>query len=230
MNTITDIQKWPDGAVVEAVTGKVTRSYDYKNVTTAYGEKTVQNAEFQDSGGNKVRLTVWGHPDLKPLEGKEVILHSSAGRDGKKTGVSVKLGTYKDKPTFELKVGKAGQFQTVEVYARQNGDVGVGSASPSNGVKTDSSTIVGVAGRTIHGATVGAAINNACANLTARGEDLDPKKVYVVASELVKVALHMEAGNLYTPKTPEQKKQEQVEADHEKLANVSQGPDEDVPF
>lgn len=228
MNTITDIQKWPDGAVVEAVTGRVAKSYDYKNITTKYGEKTVQNAEFQDAGGNKIRLTVWEHPDLKALEGKEVVLHSSRGRDGKPKGVSVKLGSYKDKPTFELSVGKDGQFQIVEVYAQQNPNVAVVPPGAPNAVKSDSSQCCGASSKTIHGATVGAAINNACANLTARGEDLDPKKVYVIASELVKVALHMESGNLYAPKSAE-KKTEPV-ADKPTEPAQATPLDEDVPY
>ncbi len=47
-----------------------------------------------------------------------------------------------------------------------------------------------------HGATVGMAINCACANLTARGEFLDPEAVTQIASDLLRVAAWLEAGNL----------------------------------
>ena len=41
-----------------------------------------------------------------------------------------------------------------------------------------------------------AAINCACANLTARGEDMDGKAVAQIASDLLRVAAWLEAGNL----------------------------------
>lgn len=47
-----------------------------------------------------------------------------------------------------------------------------------------------------HGATVGMAINCACANLTARGEFLDAEAVTQIASDLLRVAAWLEAGNL----------------------------------
>jgi hypothetical protein len=211
----------------------------------------VQNAEFKDSAGNKIRFSAWEHPDLKPLEGKEVILHSSKMGNGKFGGVSVKHSSYVTKKpcviggkaykqdetvlSIELSVSKAGQFQLVEVYQQQNPKAVVSSDQAAAPVTEYSSgnpvAIAGATGlRPIHGATVGAAINNVCDNLTARGEELDPKKIYVVASGLVKLALHMESGHLYTPKTPEQEKQERVDADHEKLANVSKEPVDEVPF
>jgi len=50
------------------------------------------------------------------------------------------------------------------------------------------------------GARVGMALNNACANLTARGEALDPLAVTQMASDLLRIAEWLEAGNLM-PKT-----------------------------
>lgn len=47
-----------------------------------------------------------------------------------------------------------------------------------------------------HGATVGMAINCACGNLTARGEFLDAEAVTQIASDLLRVAAWLEAGNL----------------------------------
>jgi hypothetical protein len=45
-------------------------------------------------------------------------------------------------------------------------------------------------------ATVGMAMNCACASLTAQGEWLDPEKVTQIASDLLRVAAWLEAGNL----------------------------------
>ncbi len=233
MNSIQTVKTWPNDAVVEAIEGKIAKVYEVKTVGTANGPKTIQNAELQDASGNKIRLAVWEHPDLKPLEGKDIALHSTRGGTGKFGGVKVVHGSYVAKkdgnghkagdsiPTLELSVSKSGAFQLIEVYRANTGttapapaQAGVPLAEPA-GVPTRQASI--------HGATVGAAINNACANLTARGEDLDPKKVYIIASALVKVALHMESGKLHEPKTKEQES-------HDKLANVSDKPDEEAPF
>lgn len=47
-----------------------------------------------------------------------------------------------------------------------------------------------------HGATVGMAINCACANLTERGCELDAEEVTQIASDLLRVAAWLEAGHL----------------------------------
>lgn len=57
-----------------------------------------------------------------------------------------------------------------------------------------------------HGATVGMAINCACANLTARGEMLEPHEVACIASDLLRVAAWLEAGNL-EPKRAERERE-----------------------
>ena len=211
MNSITQIKDWPTDAIVEAIQGRVEKTYERRTGLGKEGKATVQNAEFVDSGGNKIRLAVWDHPDLKPIEGKEVVLHSAKGGNGKFGGVAVKHGSFVAKkdgkdykagdtvPTVELSVSRLGQFQLVEVYKQGNPNSGASASSPSAGTQPASDAVKSK-GMGIHGATVGEAINNACYHLTHLGHDLDPKRVYVLASGLVKVALHMEAGHLHTPK------------------------------
>ncbi len=50
--------------------------------------------------------------------------------------------------------------------------------------------------RTPMGPTVGMAINNACANITAQGRPLDPAEVFEIASDLLRLSYHLEEGNL----------------------------------
>lgn len=51
------------------------------------------------------------------------------------------------------------------------------------------------------GQTVGMAINNACQSLTAQGLTLEPKRITEIASDILRVAKWLEAGNLI-PKAP----------------------------
>lgn len=50
--------------------------------------------------------------------------------------------------------------------------------------------------RTPMGQTVGMALNNACANLTARQQPLDPKEVAAIASDILRLSYWLEEGNL----------------------------------
>lgn len=214
MNYIETVKSWPSDAVVEAIQGKVVKVYDYRTGVGKEGKGTVQNAEFQDGKGDKIKVSVWDHPDLTPLEGKEIVLHSSRGGNNKFGGVAVKHGSYVAKKdglnhktgdrvaTIELSVSRLGQFHTVELYGQNNSNSGVSSPTPapdpqpaSNGLKTQGNGL-----KPIHGASVGMGINQACTYLISKGEELDPKKVYQIASGLVKVAQHMESGHLYEPK------------------------------
>lgn len=113
--TIPEILHMPDKTLVVEVQGTITAVYERRDNPTATA-KSVQNAELQDSAGNKIRLSAWDHPDLTPLKGKEVMLHSNRNRSGQLKGVAVRAGTFKGKPTVELTVGRDGTFQLIEVY------------------------------------------------------------------------------------------------------------------
>src|SRR4051794_2687484 len=94
MNDFSAIKTWPNDAVIEAVRGKLSKVYEHKTIQGKDGPNTVQNAELVNAGSEKLRLVVWGHPDLKTIEGKEVVLHSSRMGNGKVGGVKVKIGSY----------------------------------------------------------------------------------------------------------------------------------------
>lgn len=227
MTTIPQILTWPDQAVVDATQVVVSGVYDRKERSGAHGPYTVQNAEVSDVAGNKMRISVWNHPDISSLKGKEVILHSNQ-RKGKLAGVKVKHGSYKNKnseevKTVELEVSKDGTFQYVEVYKANNGDSSPSTApTPSAATQTSPAPSSGSTGHQnrIHGASVGMAINQACTYLIHHGEELNPKEVFRIASGLVKVAQHMEDGHLYEDKKTEATKPAPATPENE----------EDVPY
>lgn len=201
MNSIQVVKTWPNDATVEAIQGKIDKVYPAN--TTASG-KVVQNAILVDAGNESVKLVVWDHPDLKPYEGKEVVLHSNRAGNGRFGGVTVKHGSYVAKkdgknhkegdtiPTFELSVSKLGTFQLVEVYNAQAGK----SAPVSSEAPTKAEELVKSNSTGVHGQTVGMAINNTCDNLTARGETLEPDVIWKIASSIIRVAQKLEKGEL----------------------------------
>ncbi len=140
MHTIPEIKNFPAGAVIEAVQGKISAVYERRNINGQHGPTTVQNAELQDGAGNKIKLSVWDHPDLTELKGKEYVLHSSQA-GAKRVGVSVKHGSYTPKnsdiaqKTIELTVNKKGVFQYIQVYqdmhGKQNGSTPIQSLTPT---------------------------------------------------------------------------------------------------
>lgn len=48
----------------------------------------------------------------------------------------------------------------------------------------------------IHGQTVGMAVGRACDYLMSQGKDLDSKAIHQIASDIIRVSLYLEAGNL----------------------------------
>jgi len=204
MITISQILTLPDQCPVDAVQMKITGVFPRKTNIGQY-KTSVQNAEGQDIAGNKVRLCVWGHADIEPYKGKDIVLSS-----GPKGGVKVKHGKYTNKngeevKTVELEVSKSGQFQYVEVHKAQSEASGGVSAptpgpTPQKAPEARNGQI-----NPIHGATVGMAINQACSYVIASGGGLDPKAIHMIASDIVRVALVMEKGDLYEREKPANK-------------------------
>lgn len=120
MITIQQCLELQDGAQVDAVEGLLKRVYERKAWAGKDGATTIQNCILEDAGGNQLRLSAWGHQDLKPFEGFEVVVMSGGG--GK--GLKIRHGTYKDQKTVELSVSRSGQFQKVDVWKAQNGSPG----------------------------------------------------------------------------------------------------------
>lgn len=184
MQTIGNIKNLPDKCPVDQVQGKVVTVYEVKQVAG----KSKQSLLIQDAGGAKLMINAWEHSDLAFYQDKEVIISS-----GPKGGMKVNI--WKDKPSVD--VGRTCTFQLLAVHNAQTGaSTPTGDQKPANQAQSPSNGPSGEVLKSIHPATVGMCINQACANLTQKGLDLDPKEVFKIASELVKVALHMEKGNL----------------------------------
>jgi hypothetical protein len=124
MVTIKQIMSWPDQTPVDAIQLRIVGAYEHRARSGANGPYTVQNADAEDAAGDKIRISVWNHPDISPMKGKMVVVHSNAGRGGKSSGVKVKHGSYEKNgqpvQTVELEVSKSGAFQFVEVYNNNN--------------------------------------------------------------------------------------------------------------
>ncbi len=120
MQQIKTMLGFPSGTPIDAVTARITKTYKRREVTTAYGPKTIQDGLIEDGTGT-IKFKAWSHPELSPLEGKEFVIHA----DGKGKGLLVKHESYegKDGPKTDilLEVGKSGQFQLIAVYKQTNG-------------------------------------------------------------------------------------------------------------
>jgi hypothetical protein len=237
MQTIVQILGYPDGTPIDAVQGKITWVDPLR--TTDKG--TVQNVTLSDVGGNKIRATVWDHADLSDLKDKEYVLHAPKNNP-RFPAIKVVHGSYvarKDTKnhkagdtvkTVELSVNKNGVFQFIEVFkasAKPSAQSEAEVSSPARAVSSHPAGVsgsVGVPTSSIHGATVGMAINQACTYLIQSGQELDPKKVHEIASKLVRVAQHMEKGNLAPIEKPQAQEPRQEPTKPEEVA------DDDVPF
>lgn len=225
MTTIAQINNYPDGTPVDSIQGRL-KVFERRSINTKYGPTTAQKASLEDVAGERMRLDVWGHPDLMPMDGMEVVLFSG-GKGGK--GVRVKHGSFKKKDTqevvntIELDVNKYGQFQTVEIYrstvapatttvgapqtpvkANPSPSEAQGVATPppqpQNPVKGLETALTGK--QPVRGDKIGMALNNATHLVVALVEqgqvpaDL-MKDIGHKASDIIRLSTWLEAGNLY---------------------------------
>lgn len=205
MQNLADIINLPEGTVIDAVQVKVAAVYERKTGVGKTGQSTVQSCELQDGLGNKLRASCWDHPDLTPLRGKELVLHSTQGQRGL-AGVAVRFNTYNNKTSVELTVSRAGQFQLVEVHSASTSPAKALSR-PVEAVQApdhskvaakvkDAPTGQGTGKAGIYGATVGMALNNAQAECASTGEAPTEEAIWQKASKYIRVAQKLEAGDL----------------------------------
>ncbi len=100
MQKIETIKTFPNGTPIDAVQCRITKTYEYKQLTGDYGPYTIQSAVVEDAAGNKLGIEVWSHSDIAKLEGQEVVIQQSSR--GK--GLEVKHDSY-----TATKGDKAGQ-------------------------------------------------------------------------------------------------------------------------
>lgn len=225
---ISEIKELQNEAAVNEVSVTIKKVYERKA-----NPRAPQNALIEDSSGI-IKLSVWSHPDIAKLEGKQVVIHAnSAG-----AGLFVKHNDFKkDQPPIpELHINKSGQFHLVETYQNRNQAPEKASGSPDRSGSAFNSPANAPSGqnKTIHGATAGAATNKAVDLLIAKGiKGLElhqiEEQLWKIGSAVARVAMRIESGDL----APSRAQQE--EAAHKKLDNTSPASnqavaDEDVPF
>lgn len=235
MHTIAQCLNYPDGTPVDSVQGILSKVYPTKSIPGQYGTRTVQNAEFSDIGGNKIALSVWEHPDLTELQGRDLILTSL--KSGKNSGVVVKHESYvvkkdgpdkgKTKTKICLSVNKTGVFQNVEVHS------GPAPSQPNQSIDVTEAVEINIKAdkRPIEGVLAGMAINKACDFLVASGEGPDPKRIYEVASDIIRVSQHIQKGNLHDKTVGNKPLVEKNPSPVQEKSSPSEAPDdEDRPF
>jgi hypothetical protein len=211
MQQINALKTFPSGTPIDAVQAKISKAYERKDIPNGtYGPTSVQSAVIEDAGGNKMKIKVWGHPDIAKLEGQEVVIH--AGKGGK--GLVVKHETYtlskgpKAGQTVThvlVEAGRTSQFQTVAVFHQSNpqaaspavGGGSVGAPAPAT------SQVIGHAGNPIHGATAGEATKLAMELLIATGQAADMASEGTLENTLVKIGVQIARAHLRIEKGDE---------------------------
>lgn len=224
MQNIKAILGFPSGTPIDAVQAKVLKVWPRTEIPEGkYGPTSVQSAGIQDASGAKIKLKVWGHPDISKLEGQEVVIHASP----KGKGLAVKMDKRKDGgEELILEAGKVSQFQTVAVYRQQN----IGSPAAAPMTKSTGNSV-----HSIHGATAGSAVNNAITLLGDQALDLARKgeledAIVSIGSQIVRAALRLEAGEGVT-KEDEAKPAEVAPVTGKPAAPASQEDlEEEIPF
>lgn len=243
MTPISQIKTFPNKTPIDAVQAKIVAVYEYRKMPSKFGpgEATAQNIELQDVAGNKIRASVWDHPDLTDHKDKEYVFHS--GRQGK--GIEVRDNTYKGVTNKELSISKAGQLQYVEVYRAAN-PVPAGTPVPSPAAPAPQTPANGSLGQgkaagapiQINGAKVGMALNNATlilahSGLLAKlGHDKILGAIKDLTMDIIELSNDLESGRAFIEETPAPA----PTVEEKKMANQvdrktgEENKDEEVPF
>ncbi len=124
--TIAEVATLANKMPIEAISGVLTKVWDYKEGSGQYGPYSFQNGELKDSTG-VIRVTFSNHPDMKRFVNQLIILSSYAGDRGL-SGVMADDNTYENKTTRQIKVTKTAN---IEVANGQNNAPAAPPASPN---------------------------------------------------------------------------------------------------
>ena len=188
---IKTIKTQPDKAVISTpVTGVLTEVYPQESTShPQYGDGTRQNAKLSQ-GQEFIFVEFKNFPqDMESSKGKQVTLEASTSQHGL-NGVKVNR-YYSEKAGAE----RINLRVTSSANVTVSGGATQGSHAPTQGTSGASQPTTNGC---LSGPLVGAAINNACAMLIAEGNTGGfAKELYAKASAIVKVSLHLQAGNLH---------------------------------
>lgn len=202
---IQQIKQQPNKAVIATpITGVLAAVYPAEQKAGYNPGETdaIQNCQLRQ-GGESIYVQFKNFPtDLTPIKGKTVTLEASQTQYGVK-GVSVNryFSNKKNEEVVSLRVTSTGKVTVGAGESVASAPASVPPMSAPQGQVQQQPARQTASKATVNGATVGMAINNSMSYFAACGEQFDAKKLHKMASDLVRVALYMEAGNL-APKEP----------------------------
>lgn len=171
----------PIGTKVSETSGTIVSVYDRRSVKGPSG--SVQNGVLKDQDGAEIEIAVWGHQDLLPLKGKEVVITDNQG------GMSTKEDTYKGKSKRVLSLNRSSVFQVLDSGGARSVPTPSGSGGASSAPKPSHPVV--------SGQTIGMAINNAALDFREAGERATEQQIFERASLYVRVSLRMDRGELH---------------------------------
>lgn len=217
MQTIKDIKALPDGMTVEAVSGILDTVDEQKPYLGGDRPTTVQSFKLVD-GKEFIYGSCWGHADITPFKGKQVIFASVKGGNGRFGGVTIKDRPDKKDPQKKwknLNVSYSGVLHTPETWAAASGKpapeapklstMPQDSRSPSDGAQIPPEPVSSNVGHpsanpdAVEGVLAGLAINNATQIIIANklyNPETFAHDLHKIASEVVRVSRKIQAGFL----------------------------------
>lgn len=256
---VLDLRRLPsDGEVIGSIAGKIKKVWEYKTGSGDHGEWSFQNIELVD-GRDSIKVVLKDREELNDRDwtGVQVIISSTEGKKGW-NGVKAKDDEYKGKTTriawvtgsADIAEDRGGapaakRDERDEREERPPRDEPRREERPAREERRPEPSRCAPPSTQRRylplGVTVGMAINCACANLTARGEDITPSAVGAIASDLLRLSKWLEEGNLVKSKrsaAPAPKREEQRPPVEEKKKEDATPPpteeppneSDDVPF
>jgi len=117
------------------------------------------------------------------------VLHANKGRL-----VMLEAAGSREEATIKVLAAGASQEQPPAAPVRQ--PIQVPAAQASAPAPVAAPHVQAQSRRTPMGQTLGMAINNACASLTAQGAELNPRRVFELASDILRLSYYLEEGHL----------------------------------
>lgn len=224
--TIPELLNWQSGMTIPQTTGFLKSVSKRKEGTGRDGNGTFQTGTLID-GNSQIKIKSWDRDDLSPLQGRKVWLIAAKGENGKLGGLTLIEEEY-PKGTFSKVIDAKGRAAIVPADRPQPDDDQIPGAEVPARTAPPAARPATAKWQPL-GQTVGMAINNACANLTARNVVLNPTDVWEMASDILRVAERLEKG-IMAPLWSERHKQTTVDEIEPPTEPESEGdPDWDVP-
>jgi hypothetical protein len=204
VTTIQEIRDTVDGVPVICTRGKLTKLFPRKAGENSNGPWSIQQGEIMDATG-KIDLFIKDRDDVpKEWKGKDILIESNHTDHGWKGAVTFE-DTYKEVTTIKLKITPSA---TMALYSEQGAteQAEQPSAKPATQPSAKSAPNAPAGGTVIYGATVGMAVKGALDVLirtTPSEESAEyfdsptfPRDLHQIASDILRVSLHLEGGHL----------------------------------